>query len=29
MDSKNYFSELYNVDVSEKVKAKNGLNYLS
>lgn len=29
MDSKNYFSELYNVDVSEKVKTKNGLNYLS
>lgn len=29
MNSKNYFSELYNVDVSEKVKTKNGLNYLS
>lgn len=29
MDSNNYFSELYNVDVSEKVKTKNGLNYLS
>lgn len=29
MDSKNYFSELYNVDVSKKVKTKNGLNYLS
>lgn len=29
MNSENYFSELYNVDVSEKVKEKNGLSYLS
>ncbi|WP_143322667.1 DUF1071 domain-containing protein [Clostridium sp. HBUAS56010] len=27
--SENYFKELYNVDVKEKVKQKNGLNYLS
>jgi len=29
MNSENYFQELYNVDVSEKVKEKNGLSYLS
>lgn len=27
--SENYFKELYNVDVREKVKQKNGLSYLS
>ena len=29
MDEKNYFQELYDVDVREKTKQKNGLNYLS
>lgn len=29
MNPENYFQELYNVDVSEKVKEKNGLSYLS
>jgi hypothetical protein len=29
MNSENYFLSLYNIDVSEKVKEKNGLNYLS
>lgn len=27
--TKNYFQELYNIDVREKTKQKNGLNYLS
>lgn len=29
MNSENYFKTLYNIDVSTKVKAKNGLTYLS
>lgn len=29
MDEKNYFQELYDVDVREKTKQKNGLSYLS
>lgn len=29
MTESNYFLELYNIDVSEKKKEKNGLNYLS
>lgn len=29
MSEKNYFQELYDVDVREKTKQKNGLNYLS
>lgn len=29
MDENNYFQELYDVDVREKTKQKNGLNYLS
>lgn len=27
--SENYFTTLYNVDVSDKIKKKNGLNYIS